>query len=104
MPRMIRWLPEENLGLLSHHIALRPSGPSWGDVGFWHESYVVLAGGYEAVYGNMPRFRRAVAGEHMPVGAKASQWPTGPAPGAEPTRARLTGEFKTIVAIALDLE
>jgi hypothetical protein len=48
---MIRRLSEEDLGLLSHHIALRPS-----DVGFWHETYAVPAGGYEAVYGNMPLF------------------------------------------------
>jgi len=41
-----------------------------GDVGFWPETYVVQAGAYEAVYGNMPRFGLAVAGEHMPVGRK----------------------------------
>jgi hypothetical protein len=38
-----------------------------GDVGFWHETYVVPAGRYETVYGNMPRFGLAVAGEHVPV-------------------------------------
>jgi len=41
-----------------------------GDVGFWHETYVVPEGGYESVYGNMPRFGLAAAGEHVPVGRK----------------------------------
>ena len=42
-----------------------------GSVGIWHETYVILAGQYECVYGNMPRFGLAVAGAHVPaVGAK----------------------------------
>lgn len=42
-----------------------------GSVGIWHETYVVAAGQYECIYGNMPRFGLAVAGEHMKaVGAK----------------------------------
>jgi hypothetical protein len=42
-----------------------------GSVGIWHETYVVQAGQYECVYGNMPRFGLAVAGQHRPaVGAK----------------------------------
>ena len=42
-----------------------------GSVGIWHETYMVQAGQYECVYGNMPRFGLAMAGEHMPaVGAK----------------------------------
>lgn len=41
-----------------------------GDVGFWHETYLVRPGGYEAVYGNMPRFGLAAAGEHVPVGRR----------------------------------
>jgi hypothetical protein len=80
MPRMIHRLSNEDLGLLGHHIAMRPSGPvlvqywrsadhlqrfardsllphlaAWrmfnrrvgytGDVGFWHETFVVQAGG-----------------------------------------------------------
>lgn len=35
-----------------------------GDVGIWHETYLVRAGEYEAMYGNMPRFGLAVAGTH----------------------------------------
>jgi hypothetical protein len=36
-----------------------------GDVGIWHETFVVDR--YEAFYGNMPRFGLADAGEHVPV-------------------------------------
>jgi hypothetical protein len=38
-----------------------------GDVGIWHETYVVRRGGYEAIYANMPRYGLAAAGEHLPV-------------------------------------
>jgi hypothetical protein len=38
-----------------------------GSVGIWHETYVVQAGQYEAVYGNMPRRGLARAGEHLPA-------------------------------------
>jgi len=41
-----------------------------GDVGIWHETFSVRAGEYEAVYGNMPRFGLAKAGEHVPAGRK----------------------------------
>jgi hypothetical protein len=42
-----------------------------GSVGIWHETYVVDHGKYECVYGNMPRFGLAAAGEHLPArGAK----------------------------------
>ena len=42
-----------------------------GSVGIWHETYLVEAGQYESVYGNMPRFGLATAGAHQPaVGAK----------------------------------
>jgi hypothetical protein len=42
-----------------------------GSVGIWHETYLVESGQYECVYGNMPRFGLAMAGEHQPaVGAK----------------------------------
>ncbi len=39
-------------------------------VGIWHETYVVRAGDYECLYGNMPRFGLAKAGEHVPVASK----------------------------------
>ena len=42
-----------------------------GSVGIWHETYVVPAGQFECVYGNMPRFGLAIAGAHVAaVGAK----------------------------------
>ena len=41
-----------------------------GSVGIWHETYKVEAGGYEAIYGNMPRFGLAAATAHVPVGKR----------------------------------
>ena len=38
-----------------------------GSVGIWHETYVVAAGQFECVYGNMPRFGLALAGAHVPA-------------------------------------
>jgi Domain of unknown function (DUF4188) len=42
-----------------------------GDVGIWHETFRVRAGEYEAVYGNMPVFGLATAGQSLPVSRKA---------------------------------
>ena len=44
----------------------RAVGPD-GSVGIWHETYLVQADQYECVYGNMPRFGLAMAGEHVPA-------------------------------------
>lgn len=38
-----------------------------GSVGIWHETYVVQAGQYECIYGNMPRRGLASAGMHVPA-------------------------------------
>ena len=38
-----------------------------GAVGIFHESYLVKAGQYECVYGNMPRMGLAKAGEMLPA-------------------------------------
>ena len=38
-----------------------------GDVGIWHETYLVRAGAYEAIYGNMARIGLAAAGDHVPI-------------------------------------
>jgi len=38
-----------------------------GSVGIWHETYLVGAGQYEAVYGNMPAVGLAAAAEHVPA-------------------------------------
>jgi Domain of unknown function (DUF4188) len=40
--------------------------------GIWHETYLVKAGQYEAVYGNMPPHGLGKAGRLIPVGAGAS--------------------------------
>ena len=41
-----------------------------GDVGIWHETFLVREGAYECVYNSMPRFGLAKAGEHMPATGK----------------------------------
>jgi hypothetical protein len=38
-----------------------------GEVGVWHETYLVRAGEYETLYGNMPAFGLARAGTHNPI-------------------------------------
>ena len=38
-----------------------------GDVGIWHETYIVHPGNWESVYINMPRFGLANAGSHVPA-------------------------------------
>lgn len=38
-----------------------------GDVGIWHETYLVRAGDYEGVYNNMPLFGLAKAASWMPA-------------------------------------
>ena len=40
--------------------------------GIWHETYLVRAGEYEAVYGNMPAHGLAKAAELVPIGADSS--------------------------------
>jgi hypothetical protein len=42
-----------------------------GDVGIWHETYLVRAGEYEAIYGNMPRVGLAAAAGHSPIGSSS---------------------------------
>jgi hypothetical protein len=38
-----------------------------GDVGIWHETYLIPAGGYEAIYNNMPRVGLGAAFELVPA-------------------------------------
>ena len=38
-----------------------------GDVGIWHETYLIKADAYETVYNNMPRFGLARAGDSVPA-------------------------------------
>ena len=39
-----------------------------GAIGIWHETYLVPAGRFEAIYGNMPRMGLAAAGRHQRAG------------------------------------
>ncbi len=44
-----------------------------GDVGIWHETYLIAAGKSESVYVNMPRFGLGLAGEVFEaIGGRAS--------------------------------
>lgn len=38
-----------------------------GDVGIWHETYLVKAGQYEAIYSGMPRFGLGKVGKLVPA-------------------------------------
>lgn len=40
-----------------------------GDVGIWHETYVIRPGSYENIYVNMPKFGLGRAGTLVPVGS-----------------------------------
>jgi hypothetical protein len=53
-----------------HFPALKAFNAAIGDnpaVGVWHETYLVNAGAYEAIYRNMPRFGLARAFEHSRI-------------------------------------
>jgi hypothetical protein len=42
-----------------------------GDIGIWHETYLIQPGGYETVYNNMPPFGLGAAGRLVDaVGAR----------------------------------
>lgn len=44
-----------------------------GDVGIWHETYIVRAGEYECVYNNMPKYGLGKIGALVPaIGNKSS--------------------------------
>ena len=57
-----------------------------GSVGIWHESFLVDAGKYEALYGNMPVFGLASAAKHVPATGRR-----------ETARRRLGGDSETAV-------
>lgn len=42
------------------------------DLGIWHETYLVAAGQYETLYGNMPEFGLAKAGRHVELGGRST--------------------------------
>ncbi len=41
-----------------------------GDVGIWHETYLVRAGDYENVYNNMPKYGLGRAGQLLSASGK----------------------------------
>ena len=43
---------------------------SRGDVGIWHETYMVRAGQYEAIYSGMPRWGLGSIGELLPASGR----------------------------------
>jgi hypothetical protein len=43
-----------------------------GDVGIWHETYLISAGRHESVYNNMPRFGLGAAGTLVPAQGRKS--------------------------------
>jgi hypothetical protein len=45
----------------------RRVGSSRGDVGIWHETYVIKPGNYETVYSGMPPFGLGKAGKLVPA-------------------------------------
>ena len=73
------WRSVEHLEAFAKDPSL-PHHPAWrafhrnvgdkGDVGIWHETYLVRAGQWEVLYGNMPRFGLAAASGHVPVAAR----------------------------------
>jgi len=75
------WRSFEELERFAHHPS-EPHLPAWrmfrktvgddGSVGIWHETYQVNPGGYESIYGNMPRFGLAKAFRHVLVSAALS--------------------------------
>jgi hypothetical protein len=46
-----------------------------GDVGIWHETYLVGAGQYEAIYNNMPRVGLATVGGFVPASGRKDTAP-----------------------------
>ena len=58
----------------SHHLpawrAFNEKIGSNGDVGIWHETYLVKPGSYECIYHNMPKFGLAKVGKHVPATGK----------------------------------
>ncbi len=46
-------------------------------VGIWHETYLVRAGDYECIYGNMPLFGLARASQRVEVGAGRTETASG---------------------------
>ncbi len=65
-----------------------------GTVGIWHETYVVEAGGYEAIYGNMPVYGLAAATRHVPVAGRGESARQRRGAGAETRPPQTTARYQ----------
>jgi hypothetical protein len=70
-------LPAAAFNMAGSHLpawkAFNQAIASNGDVGIWHETYLVRAGEHESAYNNMPPFGLGIAGRLVPAqGRKAS--------------------------------
>jgi Domain of unknown function (DUF4188) len=60
----------------------QPHAPAWhrfnqeigasDSVGIWHETYLVQAGQYETIYGNMPQYGLAAATKHISLSERTN--------------------------------
>ena len=62
-----RYATDASLAHLPAWKAFNKTISSNGDVGIWHETYLIPAGGYETVYNNMPAYGLGLAGELVPA-------------------------------------
>jgi Domain of unknown function (DUF4188) len=68
-----RYATDRSLAHLPAWKAFNQAIASNGDVGIWHETYLVRAGAHESVYNNMPPFGLGLAGRLVPAqGRKTS--------------------------------
>ena len=62
-----RYATDRSLAHLPAWKAFNQAVASNGDVGIWHETYLVRAGEYESVYNNMPPYGLGLAGRLVPA-------------------------------------
>ncbi len=62
-----RYAKDANLSHLPAWKAFNKAIASNGDVGIWHETYLVAGGAYESVYNNMPAYGLGAAGTLVPA-------------------------------------
>jgi Domain of unknown function (DUF4188) len=62
-----RYATDRSLAHLPAWRAFNRAIASNGDVGIWHETFLVRAGAYESVYNNMPPFGLGLAGHLVPA-------------------------------------
>ncbi len=68
-----RYATDESLAHLPAWKAFNTAISSNGDVGIWHETYLVAGGAHESVYNNMPAWGLGAAGTLVPArGNRAS--------------------------------